>query len=188
MISDHQPHIVVIGAGVSGISAAAHLHQGGLTNITVLEGTKRWGGRVRTETFGQSLIEVGANWIHGGSYANPIFNLANQSPDLLLHEGQIQRFSRKNGLFYRPGKKNVEKELGEIGFRLFFDIERQSAELYNQGKGKNETLAQWIENKFNEELDKVSDSEDKEILEDILWGMINYLRLHNGDELGMVES
>lgn len=76
------------------------------------------------------------------------------------------------------------QKMGEMAFQLFFDIERQSAELYNRSEGKNQTLAQWIENKFNEELEHISDPEEREILEDILWGMINYFRLHNGDELG----
>ncbi len=40
----------------------------------------RWGGRVRTEPFvkGGGPVELGANWIHGGCLANPVFTLACQ--------------------------------------------------------------------------------------------------------------
>ena len=63
----------------------------------------RWGGRVKTIPFGKSLVELGANWIHGGSYSNPVFNLANQSPELLELDGiRVHRLSRRNGLFYSP--------------------------------------------------------------------------------------
>jgi hypothetical protein len=37
---------------------------------------------------------LGANWIHGGSVSNPVFCLANASPELLLHEDRIVRMTR----------------------------------------------------------------------------------------------
>ena len=52
--------------------------------------SSRWGGRVHTEKFGSSVIEIGANWIHGGCVANPVFNLANRRrKSLLLHDGKV---------------------------------------------------------------------------------------------------
>ena len=45
---------------------------------------------MHTEEFGSSVVEIGANWIHGGCVANPVFNLANRRrKSLLLHDGKV---------------------------------------------------------------------------------------------------
>ncbi|KAM4033760.1 peroxisomal N(1)-acetyl-spermine/spermidine oxidase [Anomaloglossus baeobatrachus] len=86
------PVVLIIGAGISGIATAEKLHRHGFQNIRVLEATGRTGGRIRTETFGKGLVEIGAQWIHGPSPHNPVFQLASQfgllSPDALLEENQ----------------------------------------------------------------------------------------------------
>ncbi|XP_040291467.1 peroxisomal N(1)-acetyl-spermine/spermidine oxidase-like [Bufo bufo] len=86
------PVVVIIGAGISGIAAAEKLHKHGFQNIKVLEATGRTGGRIRTESFAKGLVEIGAQWIHGPSPGNPVFQLASQfgllGPDALLEENQ----------------------------------------------------------------------------------------------------
>ena len=50
---------------------------------------------MHTEKFGSSVIEIGANWIHGGCVANPVFNLANRRrKSLLLHDGKVYFISQ----------------------------------------------------------------------------------------------
>jgi monoamine oxidase len=63
---------VVIGAGLSGLSAARSLVDAGW-GVVVLEGRDRIGGRVHT----QDGIDMGAHWIHG-TEGNPVTNLARQ--------------------------------------------------------------------------------------------------------------
>jgi monoamine oxidase len=38
--------VVIVGAGLAGLGAAAHLRDRGITNVVVLEGRDRIGGRV----------------------------------------------------------------------------------------------------------------------------------------------
>ena len=75
---------------------------------------------MNTQSFGASLVEVGANWIHGGCYENVAFNLANREaekmPDLLRVDGQgeVQRLSRRKGFFYKDdGTGCIDQDLGE---------------------------------------------------------------------------
>lgn len=57
--------VIVVGAGVSGICAADALVQAG-ANVTVLEASGRWGGRVdRLTGLADFPIDMGAEWIHG---------------------------------------------------------------------------------------------------------------------------
>jgi spermine oxidase len=69
---------LVIGAGVSGLSAAHHLVTNGVEDVAVVEARDRLGGRVRTEKVEGKPVELGAQWIHGGCPANSLFNLANR--------------------------------------------------------------------------------------------------------------
>lgn len=76
--------VVVIGAGVAGISAAHFLVSNGIRDVVLLESRDRIGGRVHTVGGakagggGSGKIELGAEWIRGGCPANSLFNLANR--------------------------------------------------------------------------------------------------------------
>lgn len=50
------PCIVVIGAGVAGLSAAKKLKEYGFNDVTVLEASEKVGGRVASATFGEYII------------------------------------------------------------------------------------------------------------------------------------
>lgn len=54
--------VIVVGAGISGISAAAKLIENGFKNVTVLEAEKRIGGRVCTVPFASNVVDLGAQW------------------------------------------------------------------------------------------------------------------------------
>lgn len=54
--------IVVVGAGISGISAASKLIENGFSNVTILEAEKRIGGRVHTIPFAANCVDLGAQW------------------------------------------------------------------------------------------------------------------------------
>ncbi|XP_068111426.1 peroxisomal N(1)-acetyl-spermine/spermidine oxidase [Hyperolius riggenbachi] len=87
-----RPAILIIGAGISGIGAADKLCQNGFHNVRILEATGRTGGRIWTQKFAKGLAEVGAQWIHGPSPHNPVFELASHhnllQPEVLLEENQ----------------------------------------------------------------------------------------------------
>ena len=61
--------MLILGAGITGITAARTLEVNGITNFIVLEGSDRIGGRIREHK--DTNIEVGANWIHGLDVQDP---------------------------------------------------------------------------------------------------------------------
>lgn len=69
-----RPDVVVIGAGISGLAAAATLADSGL-KVTILEARDRIGGRVHTEQVAGAAIDLGASWIHGPTRRNPMTSL-----------------------------------------------------------------------------------------------------------------
>ncbi|GAV88458.1 Amino_oxidase domain-containing protein [Cephalotus follicularis] len=81
MDSPSRSSVIIIGAGVSGISAARLLAENGIEDVVILEASDRIGGRIRKESFGGVSIELGAGWIAGvgGKESNPVWELASQS-------------------------------------------------------------------------------------------------------------
>lgn len=67
--------VLVIGAGIAGLTAASLLARSGM-RVTVLEARARIGGRIATSHRWPDLpVELGANWIHGTD-GNPVTTLA----------------------------------------------------------------------------------------------------------------
>jgi polyamine oxidase len=68
--------VVVIGAGMAGLTAARRLADGGM-DVTVLEARDRIGGRTWTNTSLGMPIDLGGAWIHG-TENNPLVEIADQ--------------------------------------------------------------------------------------------------------------
>lgn len=71
------PPVVVVGAGMAGLSAAQSLHERGIATI-VLEAADRPGGRLHTVDVAGSCVDLGAAWIHG-PIGNPLTPLASDA-------------------------------------------------------------------------------------------------------------
>lgn len=69
-------HVIVIGAGMAGLSAARRLTDAGVT-VTVLEARSRIGGRTWTDSSLGVPIDLGAAWFHG-TEGNPLVDIAEQ--------------------------------------------------------------------------------------------------------------
>jgi polyamine oxidase len=69
--------VIIIGAGMAGLSAARKLVDAG-KSVIVLEARKRIGGRIYTDRSLGFAAELGANWIHGQD-GNPLVDLAKTS-------------------------------------------------------------------------------------------------------------
>ena len=69
--------VIVVGAGMAGLAAAARLRHQGLS-VTVLEARNRTGGRVHTVNGPGAPIDLGAAWIHDQS-GNPLTPIAKRA-------------------------------------------------------------------------------------------------------------
>ncbi|KAG9132362.1 hypothetical protein Leryth_013027 [Lithospermum erythrorhizon] len=69
--SDRRPSVIVIGGGISGF-AAAQVLQNASYKVLVLESRDRIGGRVHTDYSFGCPVDMGASWLHGVCYENPL--------------------------------------------------------------------------------------------------------------------
>ncbi len=63
--------VIIIGAGMAGISAAQRLQEHGINNIIILEGSNRVGGRMKSTQIGGVTVSLGPGWIQGIDPADP---------------------------------------------------------------------------------------------------------------------
>ncbi|CAL1367657.1 unnamed protein product [Linum trigynum] len=105
------PSVIVIGAGMSGISAAKTLYEAGIKDILILEASSRIGGRMLKADFSGYTVEMGANWYNsGGPVANPLVDLAkkvNLKSYINDYSNIAENTYKQEGGLYP--KKDVEK-------------------------------------------------------------------------------
>lgn len=95
-------HVVVIGAGLSGLAAAYRLKNAGW-KVTVIEGRDRIGGRVFSHTDKPTglVCELGAEWV--GESHERIKALCKDF-NIPLQKHQFEDFLQRDGRVYRPGE------------------------------------------------------------------------------------
>ncbi|MBT5818123.1 MAG: FAD-dependent oxidoreductase [Proteobacteria bacterium] len=69
--------VVVIGAGMAGLSAARRLEAGGY-RVIVVEARDRPGGRMWTDYSLGTAVDLGAAWIHGDASSNPLMKMVDR--------------------------------------------------------------------------------------------------------------
>jgi len=134
-------NVLILGAGMAGISAAKTLRELGVQDIVVVEGADRIGGRVKDVEFGGINVEVGANWLHFSSMSeidvNPLEKMINEANLNSVeddYEDYIFRYqgknvtSKANEAFdhlekalsgaVKLAKKKIEKGEPDVNFRV----------------------------------------------------------------------
>ncbi|XP_057248728.1 polyamine oxidase 1 isoform X1 [Beta vulgaris subsp. vulgaris] len=131
MDSTKHSSVIIIGAGISGISAAKQLADNGVEDIVILEASDRIGGRIRKETFSGVNVELGAGWIAGvgGKESNPVWELANRAGLRTC----FSDYSNARYNIYDRGGKIFSSEIAADSYKKAVDsaIERLSNEADN---------------------------------------------------------
>ena len=123
--------ILIMGAGMAGISAAKRLSEHGINKVVVVEGSDRVGGRVKDVKFGGITVEVGANWVHFSNMKehelNPIELLVKDAKLNFIEDDYQDLIFRYRGkiigmmdllMFSFPGA-NVTAEYNQLYSRLY---------------------------------------------------------------------
>ncbi|KAL6435181.1 hypothetical protein ACFW04_005336 [Cataglyphis niger] len=109
---------IIVGAGAAGIAAASKLLQKGINDFVILEASNRIGGRVHTVDFGENVVDLGAQWVHGES-GNVIYELASKHN---LLGSFINFFDPTKHNFVTSSGEMIPKDESNEAVIIFFNI------------------------------------------------------------------
>ncbi|XP_023344218.1 polyamine oxidase isoform X2 [Eurytemora carolleeae] len=107
--------VLVLGAGMAGVTAARTLRKLGINDVMLVEGSNRIGGRVKDVQFGGVHVEVGANWVHFSQMGE---NDTNSVEEMCKSGGLNMIQDPYDDYIFRYEGKNVTAEANE-GFERY---------------------------------------------------------------------
>ncbi|KAK9507544.1 hypothetical protein O3M35_007374 [Rhynocoris fuscipes] len=181
-----QPCVVIIGAGIAGLSAAHRLIQCGICNIKILESLDRPGGRVKTCWMSDSIIEFGAEQITGASVANSIFTMAAQEG---LLKPPLKRIQESDGIFFTSEGRAIDIDLARKVKSTFGLLKSKASNLLfsDEPMPPNKTMSEFFDSQIKSELKKLPEIERYDAAR-IFYGLENKLKSKIGAELSSLNS
>jgi len=157
--SENKSHhrLVIIGGGISGVSAGHDLMKAGFTDFVILEASERIGGRIKSIDVnglqGQKA-EMGANWIHGIDL-NPIYKIAVENNLLATHYSG-RKLGQKIMFLTEDGAPVNTKMVAEVDWD--FGIIMGTCEDFYQSQIPTpygqESVGAYVEHEFESKLQK----------------------------------
>eukprot|EP00475_Leptophrys_vorax_P041060 TRINITY_DN7711_c0_g1_i5.p1 TRINITY_DN7711_c0_g1~~TRINITY_DN7711_c0_g1_i5.p1 ORF type:complete len:549 (+),score=145.56 TRINITY_DN7711_c0_g1_i5:87-1733(+) len=98
--------VLIIGAGISGVTCGRYLADHGMTDFMIVEADDRVGGRMRPFEFQGYTLELGANWIEG-TVGNPLWTFK-EKLDL---KGNATNFNDVM-MYYHDDDGNLKRSFG----------------------------------------------------------------------------
>ncbi|CAH0404698.1 unnamed protein product [Chilo suppressalis] len=178
-----EPRVVIIGAGMAGISAAARLAQRGINNIVVLEAYERPGGRIHSCWLGDVVAELGSHWKQDNAFTHPIYNFsATENPP----RPGVPGTEHTRGLFNRIvcGKMPFPPTL--TAYHKFRQIEEEAAQIYCLGGNKQQgSLINFMSLRIQQELHEYPEEQQHDAAR-IMFGLAHMLNARCGDDTAML--
>jgi len=171
--------VVVVGGGISGIAAAVALQEEGF-QVVLLEARQRLGGRVCTvqgETGGS--LELGAQWIHGGSEENSVWREVKKVGLL----GDVD--DDEVGNVVHPCGDKVDMDLAKRAWQIYQQVNEEVEGLYTleEEDKSNVTLSQFCKKRVSELA-----GDDLEKLEPIVSSLLTVMAEYACDDLSQVSA
>ncbi|MEZ4629707.1 MAG: FAD-dependent oxidoreductase [Deinococcales bacterium] len=191
--------VLILGAGMAGLSAAHRLKKTGLSFL-ILEARPRLGGRTHTDSSLGPHVDMGASWLHGptGNPLKPLvdkLNIAHELADFTNEQGgSVMAYEKGHGWLHEKAyAQGLQAYYGDMARLSASPLEkppveaRSLADLYQAGYPKKQLFeddhyAARLKGYLYSSLIRVQES-DAAPLEEIDWRDDSYHKLPGGDAL-----
>ncbi|XP_046961736.1 protein anon-37Cs-like [Vanessa cardui] len=178
-----EPRVVIIGAGVAGLSAAARLSERGINNIVILEAYERPGGRIHSCWLGDIVAELGAEGKPENFSSHPIYSMtATETPPRPGVPGAEQ----PKGLLKKVVSENMALPPTITAYYKFRQIEEEAATIFCLGGNKQHgSLINFMSLRIQQELHEYP-VEQQHYAAKIMFGLTHMLRARCNDDTAML--
>lgn len=145
-LSREKPSVLVVGAGISGLTAAKELNDNGY-HVTVLEASDHIGGRVVTDRTTDFTFDKGASWIHT-PIGNPITQIAKESGIELFRTDDDSLL-----LFDQDGNRYTDAQIQE-GEQFYDRVLDELSQNANPGESFSDSYQRLYPKEHNNALNK----------------------------------
>ncbi|KAF5272015.1 hypothetical protein FQR65_LT04996 [Abscondita terminalis] len=143
------PSVIVVGAGAAGIAATTRLLKNGIDNVIILEAEDRIGGRVYSVKFGETYVDLGAEWCHGQK-DNVVYELVKNLNVLVSDEDATP-------VLIHSKLKTIKPNFTEQLFGIFLEV-------YNEDRdGVNGTLGDYVSRKYRNVVENLWRNDTEEL-------------------------
>ncbi|XP_014362771.2 peroxisomal N(1)-acetyl-spermine/spermidine oxidase [Papilio machaon] len=180
-----QPRVIIIGAGMAGLSAAARLAQRGIDNIAVLEANERPGGRINSCWLGDIVAELGAHWRPDNCFTHLVHSLAaTENPPRPGVPGALHT----RGLFNKAVTGKMAYPPTISAYYKFRQIEEEAAQLYCLGGNKQHgSLVNFMSLRIQQELHEYP-PEQQEDAARIMFGLAHILSARCASDTALLRA
>jgi monoamine oxidase len=124
--------ILIIGAGIAGLSAANFLREQG-KEVVILEATDRVGGRISSDRSTSPIFERGASWLHRPK-GNPLTELARAAGVELIHDDSdnFRLYDIDGSAYPEKTARKAERKLNKLLRKLKGDVNLPLGDVFYQ--------------------------------------------------------
>ncbi|XP_060807040.1 peroxisomal N(1)-acetyl-spermine/spermidine oxidase-like [Amyelois transitella] len=178
-----EPRVVIIGAGMAGLAAAARLSQRGINNIAVLEAYERPGGRIHSCWLGDIVAELGSHWKPDNCLTHPVYMMsATEDPP----RPGVPGAEHTRGLFNRIVTGKMPFPPTVTAYHKFRQIEEEAAQIYCLGGNKQQgSLINFMSLRIQQELHDYPEEQQHDAAR-VMFGLAHMLSARCGDDTAML--
>lgn len=134
--------VVIVGAGLAGVSAAAKLIENGVDDVVILEAEDRMGGRIHSIPFSNGTIDLGAQWCHGEK-DNAVYEMVHDHYAF----GSLAAKEKPINFLLTNGQRADTETCSKL-YKLLENLSEASFETV-----KNESLGTFVEREYRKALE-----------------------------------
>ncbi|CAF2351528.1 unnamed protein product [Rotaria sp. Silwood2] len=154
--------VVIVGAGIAGLSCAKYLIENGINDFVIIEAHDQIGGRCRTIELFEHPIELGAESLHGELLNNPLYQLAEEHRLIDIDD----KGSDRDDCYHDEDAESIDEDVVDEVRKVYDEILEKKVPTYPYENYPDLSLGEFISAEFEQYITMKKLTLDKDELDE----------------------